>query len=402
MRLNDRTVTNSTPRLPAGKNEVIFFDEDVPGFGLRLRDGGSRAWVFQYKVGGKHRRVTLGKYPKLSAKRARELVDGLAAKLALGQDPAAEKFESRARKETFKEIADQYITARSAKLRPRTLVEVERYLTKLAKPLHSRIAATIGLAEIADLLATAAANNGPVTANRARSTISAMFSWAQSMGRLEKNPAAFTEKQDENPHPHVLSADELRAIWAALPADGDYANIVRLLMLTGQRRDEIGGLRWSEIDMKGSAIKLPPARTKNGREHIVPMSGPVKEIIAALPRTPDRDLVFGYGAGGFSGWSRCKERLDAAVNSKRKKPIADWKLHDLRRTCATGMADIGVMPHVIEAALNHISGHKGGVAGIYNRSTYTPEVREALARWAVHLMEIVGDEAKRRKSGRAL
>ena len=149
--------------------------------------------------------------------------------------------------------------------------------------------------------------------------------------------------------------------------------------------------------MKGSAIKLPPARTKNGREHIVPMAAPVKEIIAALPRIPKRDLVFGYGTGGFSGWSRCKERLDATVNSKRKKAIADWKLHDLRRTCATGMADIGVMPHVIEAALNHISGHKGGVAGIYNRSVYAPEVREALTRWSEHVLGIVGDGAKRHK-----
>ena len=189
---------------------------------------------------------------------------------------------------------------------------------RLAKPLHSRTAATISLAEVADLLAAATANNGAVTANRARSTISAMFGWAQSMGKLKENPAAFTEKQDENPQPHVLSAEELRAIWAALPADGDYANIVRLLTLTAQRRDEIGGLRWSEIDMKGSTIKLPPARTKNGREHIVPMSAPVKEIFAALPKTPGRDFVFGYGAGGFSGWSRCKERLDAAVNTKRK------------------------------------------------------------------------------------
>jgi integrase len=400
LKLNDRTVSASRPSLPAGKGEIIIFDEDAAGFGLRIRRAGSRTWIYQYWHGDRARRITLGKYPKLSAAQARELVGPLAAKVGLGQDPAAEKFENRARKETFKEIADQYIAARSAKLRPRTLVEVERYLTKLAKPLHSRIAATIGLAEVADLLATAAANNGPVTANRARSTISAMFGWAQSMGKLKENPVAFTEKQDENPHPHVLSDDELCAIWTALPADGDYANIVRLLMLTGQRRDEIGGLRWSEI--KDSAIKLPAARTKNGREHIVPMSAPVKEIIAALPRTPGRDLVFGYGTGGFSGWSRCKERLDATINSKRKKPIADWKLHDLRRTCATGMADIGVMPHVIEAALNHISGHKAGVAGVYNRSTYDKEVRRALTLWGERVLKIVSKETrtKRRKSAK--
>src|ERR1700690_3769747 len=101
MRLNDRTVTNTTPKLPAGKNEHIIFDEDVSGFGLRLRDGGSRVWIFQYKLGDKHRRLSLGKLPKLSAKRARELVDDLAAKVALGHDPAAEKYERRAHSETF-------------------------------------------------------------------------------------------------------------------------------------------------------------------------------------------------------------------------------------------------------------------------------------------------------------
>jgi integrase len=165
----------------------------------------------------------------------------------------------------------------------------------------------------------------------------------------------------------------------------------KLLMLTAQRRDEIASLSWSEIDGEGATalIALPAERTKNSRPHDVPLSATALDVVAGVIKRNERDLLFGDGEGGFSGWSRAKERLD----EKLGKAVKPWTLHDLRRTAATGMANLGVQPHVIEAVLNHVSGHKGGVAGIYNRSTYAAEKRAALDLWAGHI-KIIAAKAK--------
>ncbi len=178
----------------------------------------------------------------------------------------------------------------------------------------------------------------------------------------------------------VLTNAELAALWRALPAD-HFGDIVRLLILTGQRREEIGGLRWSEVDLDRGLIVLPPERTKNKRTHELPLSPQVRAILEGQPQRKDRNLIFGHGAGSFAGWNNCKKRLDRAVG----KTVGPWRLHDLRRTAATGMAELGILPHIIEAVLNHVSGHKGGVAGIYNRARYEGEMRDALQKWANHV-----------------
>src|SRR5262249_15591674 len=192
------------------------------------------------------------------------------------------------------------------------------------------------------------------TANRARSTLSSMFAWAIAEGLCESNPIIGTNVQEEKPRARVLTDAELAAIWKAAP-DEDYGRIVKLLMLTGQRRDEIGALRWSEIDTDAKLIALSSTRTKNGIEHQIPLSIEAIEILKGCIR--HRDLLFGNGPTGFAAWSRKKLAFDKACGVK------GWTIHDLRRTVATKMADIGVQPHVIEAVLNHVSGHKAGVAG---------------------------------------
>jgi integrase len=388
MKLNNRSVTATNPPLPAGKSEFIHFDDDIPGFGLRVRDTGGRSFVFQYFHGGKVRRITLGKFPKLSASAARELVagvGGLAAILATGKDPAAGKRAQGA--DTVATIVALYLAALAKRLKPRSLEGVERHLNLHGKPLHALAVDKVTRRDVADLLTAIAASSGPVMANRVRSSIVAMFGWAMRAGRAETNPAAFTNKEPEKARSRVLSDAELAKVWAALP-EGDFATTVRLLMLTGQRREEIGSLAWSEIDLKRGTITLPPERVKNNRQHVIPMSQPVRALIEGVRKTPGRDFVFGIGEGGFSGWSRCKERLDVAVG------MTDWTLHDIRRSVATGMADLGVEPHIIEATLNHVTGHKAGVAGIYNRSNYSDAVRDALALWGEHVTKMVG-QAKR-------
>ena len=156
-----------------------------------------------------------------------------------------------------------------------------------------------------------------------------------------------------------------------------------MLILTGQRRDEISELRWNEAKLDLNMISLPPERVKNDQEHDIPMSPAVRSIIAACPRNDG--LVFAR----TMSWSRRKLRLDAKITEKLGEPLAPWTLHDLRRTAATGMADIGIQPHVVEAVLNHISGSKRGVAGVYNRSTYAPEKKRALNKWADRVQDII-------------
>ena len=169
--------------------------------------------------------------------------------------------------------------------------------------------------------------------------------------------------------PHARPTASCRAVWQASDPATDFGAIVRLLMLLGQRREEVGAMRWSELDLAQALWRLPAERTKNNRPHDVPLPAQAVAILAARRRTEGRDAVFGRSDGeSFSGWSKAKVRLDAAVSLS--KP---WVVHDLRRTAVTGMAEIGIEPHIIEAVVNHVSGHKAGVAGIYNGRTYSPE-----------------------------
>ena len=192
----------------------------------------------------------------------------------------------------------------------------------------------------------------------------------------------------------MLGDRELRTILQAL-TDDEFSTIVRILILTGRRREEIGGLKWDEVKLEVGLIALPSERTKNKKPHNIPLSRSVYAIIDALPRRDGREYVFGRGAGGFSGWSRCKARLDERIGKLNERPLLPWTIHDLRRSAVTGMAELGVQPHIIEAVLNHQSGHKGGIAGIYNRASYEREKAEALALWDEHIAALV--EGRERK-----
>jgi integrase len=226
-------------------------------------------------------------------------------------------------------------------------------------------------------------------------------------GLVNANPVIGTERNKEHSRERVLTPSELRAIWTGL-ADDHFGDIVKLLALTGQRAGEIAALRWSEV--QDGAIVFSGERTKNHRPHIVPLSKPAQDVIARQPRRLTetgglRDLIFGIGDGPFSGWSNSKEKLDRRISDLVGKPLPHWTPHDLRRSVATRMAEeLGIQPHVIEAVLNHVSGHKAGVAGIYNRSSYEREKRMALDLWAEHLMSIVdgGDRKVVSMSGRVI
>jgi integrase len=378
-------------KLPKGKSDCIVFDDDIAGFGLRLREGGSRTWVYQYRVGKKQRRMVLGSAKSVPLILARKNASDLEAKVRLGGDPAMNKETARLEAvNTFAVLAHRFLEARRPSWRTRTYEERKRHLIKDSKSLHPFTITAVAQRNVANLLSDIAKEKGDVTANRVRSSLCAFFGWAIREGvRLpEGNVASYTNKREESSRDRVLTDGELGLIWNAC-LDDDFGAILKLLMLTGQRANEIAQLRWNEVH--DEQIVLPAERTKNARSHLIPLSEAAKGILPWF-REGDRTFVFGRDNTGFSGWGKAKEKLDVRV-AEAKKPLEHWTVHDLRRTVATRMAELGVPPHIIEAVLNHVSGHKGGVAGIYNRATYDKEKREALNLWAEHVMAAVEGRA---------
>ena len=398
MKLTKATVSRLS--LPDDKSEAIVFDDALPGFGVRIRAGGKRTWIAQYRMGARQRRVTLGTVDAVDADEARRRARGALAQVHLGTDPQAERAAARAEAAvTLGSVVENYLTRHAAnRLKASTLGDVTRYLRRHWSPLAGIPVRKVARADVAARLARIAADNGEYAANRARAALGSLYAWAIAEGLADSNPVVGTRKATaEVARDRVLTDVELAAAWRHA-GGGDYGAILRLLVLTGQRRDEVGAMAWAEVDLAGAAWRIPAERTKNGRAHVVPLSAPVLDLLRAKPRREGSPLVFGSREGGFSGWSKGKAALDARMGAALRDAhgpeasLASWRLHDLRRTTATRMAEGGVLPHVVEAVLNHISGHKAGVAGVYNLASYAAEKRAALDLWAARVVLLTGGE----------
>ena len=305
--------------------------------------------------------------------------DALAA-VRLGKDPVADRFDAHVRAgETFGAFLSRFIAHQRARLKPRSFQETERHLTVQCRLFHGRPLDQVDRRVIAMRLGELAETSGPGAANRCRASLSAYFSWLAREGIVETNPVQFTNRAvEKGERKHVVPDSDLAKIWRALD-DDQYSSIVKLLMLSGCRRDEIGGLRWSEIDFEQELATLPPSRTKSRQEFLIPLSPAAIKILRAQPKRqlPDgteRGFVFGHANRGWQDWSGSKRDLDAKL-----KGVAPWVLHDFRRSISTAMHErFGMQPHVVETLLGHVSGHQGGVAGKYNKAAYLDERRRAL------------------------
>jgi integrase len=360
-------VTKSTVE-KLGSNSVLW-DTSLVGFGAR-RQRRHVHYLLRYRINGKQRFASIGRHGAWTPDTARTEAKRLLGLVASKVDPASQRVRPA---ETLGAELQRYLDRKRTSLKPRSIVEVERHLMVHAKPLHSMRLGEIDRRAIALLLAEIEQGSGPGARNRVRASLSAFFAFAIREGLVETNPALGTGKAEEGPsRDRVLSETELTAVLNAL-GDDPFSEIVRLLILTAQRRCEIGGLRWSEIDLERNLIVLPPERSKNSRQHELPISNQVRAILERQSR--HGEWVFGRA---WSSWTRSKANLDSRLNG-----MLPWRLHDLRRTAATLMADrLDVQPHIIEAVLNHVSGFKGGVAGIYVRAKYQDQMRDALERWA--------------------
>ena len=397
----------STLTLPPGKVDVLHFDDAIPGLALRLRAGGKKSWVFQYRVGTKQRRLSLGSATALHAHEARKRAALLHAEVKLGRDPVGDKTAAKARaNETFGAVLPLFLARQKERLRPRAFVEVERHLNVHGKRLHHLPLAGITRRDVASVLTAVVVRLSGASANRVRTSLLSFFGWSIREGLLDSNPAAWTERREERARNRLLTDDELREIWASLRDDA-YGAIIRLLILTGARREEIGGLRWSEVNLEHGLITLPHERVKSHRTHEIVLSAPAVAILRARPHLtwPDGspcDLVFGRGARGFSDWVGSKIDLDkriittrqvaakqAGVDIAKIQTMPAWVPHDFRRLISTTMHDrLGIAPHIVESILGHV-GHQAGTAGRYNLALYRKEKAAALVLWAEHLLALI-------------
>jgi integrase len=367
----------------------LLWDTEISGFGFSQRWSNKRGmflkrYVLQYRHGNKQRKITLDA-SKVSFGQAKEKAKEVFAQVELGIDPAALKEAARieAARPSFEAAVAKYLDAQKSKLRARSLVEAERYLTRYFPNLNRLPLHTVTRDHIAPNLVRITEESGAPTASRARAILSSFFAWSMTQGLACDNPVLLTAKPEASAsRERVLSGDEIRSIWTAC-ADDDYSKIVKLLLLTGARRQEIGSLKWGEIH--DNAIHLPAERCKNGRPHIIPLSDLALGVLASIPQRGE----YVFGSSGFKIWAHSKSKLDAALGE-----MAEWRLHDARRTVATGLGELGVEPWIIESVLNHVSGHRAGVAGTYNRATHQRAMREALALWASHLEGIISGNQK--------
>ena len=387
-KITKRKVDELRGQAPAAGRTVYAYDTELSGFGVWVTRTGAASFFIEYRLANRvmsSRRMAIGRYGRITADAARQRAKELLAQVTGGTDVARIKAEER-RAVTVAALIPVYLKARRDDLRPSSHSEARRYLERAWAPLHGLPAAAVSRQDVIAALGEIEEGRGKVAADRARAHLSSLFGWAIDRGHCGANPTQnIRQRANGGSRERVLSEAELIAIWRAC-GDDDYGCIVRLLILTGQRKTEIADLQWREIDFGRRQILLPAERAKNHREHIVPLHDVAMAILRAAPRRLRRDFVFGNGARGFQGWSRAKAALDARLANAN---MAGWTIHDLRRSVATHLGENGfAQPHIVEAVLNHVSGTKARVAGVYNKAAYANEKRQALDLWGTHLVAL--------------
>src|SRR5262249_2343529 len=366
--------------------------QEIPDGGCRglylvVQPTGRTSWAVRYRFKDKPRKLTLGSLTLAEARRA--TTEALHA-LDRGNDPAALKFaaveaaeqaEADRRRDTVEQLAGLFIEQHVKKeLRPASQKQALHVLNSLVLPKwKGRTVHEIERRDIRELVEQVAKDR-PVMANRALAHLSKFFNWLVDKDVLKASPCIKIKRPaKETARERVLTDDEIRSLWNACDEIGYPAGpAIKLLLLTGQRRGEIVGMRRSEIT--GDTWALSAARTKNKQAHEVPLTAQVLAIIEAMP-VIDEDYVFTAGLGNAT---HAKAKLDDIM-----KPDTPWVLHDLRRTVATGLQKLGVRLEVTEAVLNHKSGSFAGIVGVYQKHQYAAEKRDALARWADHVDALV-------------
>lgn len=373
-----KAITDSAAKRlkPPATGQVDYFDGSFPGLSLRVSCGGRKAWTYHYRIGGKLKRLTIDSYPALSVSAAHDAWRKARDEVRAGRDPG-HRVESGAT--DFAGVFEEWLKRDQAENRTRDVAEYR--LRKYALPKwKGRQITDIKRRDALDVIDAIADRGTIILARRVHGHLHRLFAWSVGRGIIDFNPLANVDLPgSETKRERVLTDDELAAVWKGADSLGHpYAGLFKLLILTGARRDEIGRLRWSEI--VNQSIELEGIRTKTGKAHVIPLSTPAREVIEQLPHIVGSPFVFTFGgAAPVNGWAKVKTQLDKVSG------VSDWRIHDLRRTAATGLQKLGTPLQVTEAVLGHTAGSRGGIVGIYQRHDYANEKRAALEAWGAHV-----------------
>lgn len=363
---------------PTEKGAITLWDASLRNFGCRINQGGAKSFVVLL---GSGRRKTIGRYPIISLSEARAEAKRLLAEKTLGKDAPPTI--------ALGEALERFLGDVQKRNRPRTVNDytrlLRRHLAQLFKVPVGNVA-TRNIVHILDRL-----GDTPSEAAHFLAAARIFFNWCIRRTYISANPCAKLTATKSPPRERVLADTELAKVWhCAATYPFPFGAVVRLLILTGQRRGEIGLLRWHWIDEQKRTITLPAEFTKNRRSHMLPYGQMVADILAGLPRTssyvfpPAHEHLKGAGVTAVNGWSNLKRVFDRLLAG-----VAPWTLHDLRRTFATNLAAAGVRLEVTEKLLNHVSGSFGGIVGIYQRHTFRDEMRAAIEVWETKLAQLI-------------
>jgi integrase len=373
--------------LPIPESDLVYWDTSFPGFGVKVTPKGRKVFIVLYRTGGagsKLRKYTIGPYGRVTLHQARVAAQRVFAAKLEGRDPAAERRKAKRRvvADRVEELLEGFIAQRLS--RNRSAGEISRLLRReigsawTGKSIHE-----ITKRDVVEVISAIEQRGAPVAANKALKSIKTFLRWCVGRAVLDQSPAeGIPLPAKEIARDRVLNDEELAQVILAARKMGHYGGIVELLALTGQRREEVARIMRDELDLARRIWTLPKSRTKNAKAHVVHLSEQSMDVLVRAGK--GGPLVFSMlGTKPFNEFSRAKRRLDQLSGVTR------WRLHDLRRTCVSGMARLGIAPHVADKILNHQTGAISGVAAVYQRHEFIAERREALERWGAHVARIV-------------
>jgi integrase len=383
--------------LPTPSSDVVYWDHGLPGFGVKVTPKGRKVFVVLYRIGGAGstlRKYTIGPYGRVTLHQARVAAQKVFAARLEGRDPAGEKRDARRRLVTdlVEDLLERFIKQRLAQ--NRSAEEIARLLRReMGKPWAGRSIHEVNKRDVVQVIEAIVQRGAPVAANKTLKSIKAFLSWCVGQAVLDQSPAdGIPMPTKEVARDRILDDEELaEVILAARKIGGPYGGIVEFLALTGQRREEAAGLSREELDLAHRAWTIPKQRTKNGKVHIVHLSS---QSIAVLSRAygPGPLIFSQLGTNAFQDFSWAKRQLDQLSG------VTSWRLHDLRRTCVSGMARLGVAPHIADKILNHQSGTISGVAAVSQRHEFLAERKAALDLWGAHVAELIKNAIPQRRS----
>lgn len=380
MRLSEKTIKTLNP--PAKGNRITY-DEELPGFGLRVTAAGAKAFVLTYWLDGRQRRLTVGRWPTWNATGARERAKALRRQIDSGEDPLAEK-KQRREAPTVSDIAREYLARHSVKKKTGHLDK--EYINRDILPEWGHLkAADLERREIVAVVERKAVGGAPIAANKLLSTIKGMLNWAVENEYLEVNPAARVKAPgDKQARDRWLNEAEIRAVWTKLDTakmQPEYRTALRMILASGQRPGEVLSAEWREIDVDNALWVIPAAKSKNGKQQTVPLSKTALALLKPLPRG-----VRWLFPGAKGSHLTVKGMSNAVLMNREHFGIPRWTPHDCRRSTATHLAKLGVSRLIIERVLNHTD---RTVTATYDQHSYDDQKRQALMRWSDKLQQVI-------------